>query len=92
MEETLEYFYISRRIPPMNTKTKRLLMTHEVTSVVPTAGQQFSRYFEGHLEFFDLLQYVYVFISRFVAERQTMFVGTRLLQVLCAAACMRSVR
>jgi hypothetical protein len=43
-------------------KTKRQLVVHEVTPVLPIAGQTISRYFEGYVKFFAVRQHFYFWI------------------------------
>jgi hypothetical protein len=44
----------------MKVKTiKKYLVAHEITQLLPTAFQQFLRYFEVDLEFFALFQNFY---------------------------------
>jgi len=58
-------------IPKNETKTKGQFLAAEITPVLPTAGQNFPRYFEWYLEFFPVFQKCYSFTLRFLSEPLT---------------------
>jgi len=52
------------------------IINHEITSVLPIAGQKLMQYFEGYLEFFMAFQNLYLLIPQFLAQLLTMFCRT----------------